>query len=81
MDGMFGRRSNGQRSICYDITEKLATGKVEKVFVDQVSFDLGFVSELGEWKEKPALSLLSQLKLSEIHIDEIVMQISVCKLC
>ena len=45
---MFGRRSNGQRSICYHITEKLATGKVEKVFVDEVSFDLGFVSGTGE---------------------------------
>ena len=65
---MFARRSNGQRSICYGITETLATGKVEKVFVDEVSFDLGFVSETGEWKEKPALYLLSQLKLSEIYM-------------
>lgn len=37
-NSMFARCSNGQRSICYGITEKLATGKVEKVFVDKVSF-------------------------------------------
>ena len=32
------------------------------------------------WKEKPALSLLQWSYSSDIYIDQIIMQISVCKL-
>lgn len=38
---------------CFGSTEKLATGKVGKGFMDEVSFELVFVRESGEWKMFP----------------------------